>query len=315
MSPAHRAMPWSARCVLWLNQQAREAYQSLYALSSESISTWMIMLMLGLSLSLPSAMHVVTKNVQIFHFLQQEATQINLFLDPSINQEELSELEHHLTHHLQIEDVNYISQKQALNDFETSTGIQDLMQYLDQNPLPPVFVVQPQSDIKGMGQLSALVGELSIMPHVEQAKMNMNWLIEVQRVLDIIYTVVYSLSGLLLSVVLLIIHNTVRLSISHQKQQIKVMKLVGATDHYIRRPFLFACIWYGIVAGSLAWCTINLLTWVFKGYVSQDWPHYSQQIIGLDLQELSLLIGTAIVLGSTASYLSLKRYLGHIQPD
>lgn len=308
-------MPWSARLILWLNQHIKDIYKSLHAFNSESTSKCMIIVMLGLSLSLPAAMHVVTKNMQQLDFLQHNATQINLFLEDSITVQGQQQLQQDLLAHPQIQSIAYTSKEQALAEFAQSTHMKNALDALDENPLPATLAVQPIATLTTINDVSNLLSELSVLPEVNQARLNMTWLLEIQRALHILYAVTYTLSALLLSIVVLVMHNTVRLSISHQQHQIRVMKLVGATDSFIRRPFLYASLWYGFIAGLLAWLFINGLTYVFEGMLTTAWPTWTAQIKALNFSELSLLIGIAMTLGWIASFASLKKHLKNIHPE
>jgi len=121
---------------------------------------------------------------------------------------------------------------------------------------------------------------------------------------------------LLLLSVFLVVSNTIRLNILNQRAEIEVMKLVGATNSFIQRPFVYVGIWYGLLSGIVAWIlTLLLVQWVHSGVTSlMDLYRINFEISALNLSEVVILIGIASFLGFIASYISVKRYLVRIEP-
>ena len=310
-----KKIPWTARLVLWCAQQVHLFLKSFRALRAQSISTSMIIFMLSLSLALPGILHLLNKNVALLDFLHQDATQIHLFLADDLSETAQTNLINDLTSRSSIQQVTLVSKQQALTDFESLTGIQDAINYLDENPLTAMLQIAPAPHLKTIEAVSNLVSELSNLPEADQVKLNMQWLLQVQRAFEVAHVVMYSIAGLLLTVVLLIIYNSIKLSINHQQKQIRVMKLVGATDHFIRRPFLYAGSWYGCLAALLAWGIVNGLSYALEFFVHSIWMNSTFVLVGLSLQDLMMFILIAAFLGISAAYISVQQHLKYIAPS
>lgn len=306
-------LPISARLVLSLLQQVRQAKSSLHLLWKRSISSWMTILVLGLSLSLPAALHVIVNNFQAMSFIQKDAMQVNVYAKLDRSDIELEDLLKELKIHKKVAHVSYISQEEALNAFQADTGLQNIMSYLDENPLPATFVITPVASVESLEELSNLVSELSRHISVQEVRVNMDWLLQVKRIMHVFSSLTYVLSALLMTVVVFVIHNTARLSIMRQEQEIKVMRLVGATDGFIRRPFLYIGLWYGFFAGLIAWSMINVIVLWLDSFFQSVWKQaISMQLQGLTLQELGILIFIASFLGWIASFWSVQNHLKDI---
>jgi cell division transport system permease protein len=164
------------------------------------------------------------------------------------------------------------------------------------------------------------VGELLIKlekeREVEQGKLDLEWLSRLEAMAEFIENMVTSVALLLCLSVVFIIGNTIRLAIINQKEAIAVMKLVGATDSFIQRPFLYSGIWYGILGGLLASITVALLAYYLSGALSRLTELYGSDFVlqGLTFDESLVLIGFAIGLGLLGSYISVRQHIRAIEP-
>lgn len=308
-------MPWSARVVLGINANYRDALQTLKGLFSGKVSTLMTLLMLGLSLSLPASIHIITKNLKLFDFLKQDAAQIHLFIKKETHDKLIRDLKNKLGQNSQVSQVEWVTKTQAIDDLKRYAGLDDALSYLETNPLPDVLIVHPKRTMRSVDEVSQLMSELAQIPTVDKARLNMQWLIETQRAFDIMYVILYTLSLLLLGIVTLVIHSTIRLSIHHQAHTIRVMKLVGATDQFIQRPFLYTGVWYGFLASLIAWCTVNILGLMVEALINDTWGFATIDLKMLNHVECFTLFCAASFLGWIASYSSVRRHLKQIEPE
>lgn len=281
------------------------------------LASLMTILVLGLSLTLPASLYVVVKNVQSVNYGWQNAAEISLFLKANLSDTSRASLVQKLALYPEIAEVKLVTADQALNEFKSLSGFGQALNYLDENPLPDVVLVTPQPQHKKPEAARALLDKLQTLPEVELGKMDIEWLERLHAILSLLKQSVTTVAALLLCSVILIIGNTIRLSILSKKEEIEVMKLVGATDAFIHRPFLLTGLWYGVVGGVIAWLAVGLMSVWMEGAVSQVAGVYNSQfqLTGLDVIEVLLMFGLAIGLGLAGSYFSVMRYIKDIEPE
>lgn len=309
--------------VHWLTKLAslpirhiQQAVGSLGELWRTPFTTTMTILVLGISLSLPATLQLFVKNANKVTDQWQSASEISLYLKLSVSDKSAKQLVERLKLEPEIASVKYISAKQALAGFRESSGFGQALDYLSKNPLPATILVTPTSRASQATAAQALLDKLSQAREVEQGKLDLEWLTRLEAVASLIEDIVFAVGILLCGSVVLIIGNTIRLAILNQKDAIAIMKLVGATDSFIQRPFLYAGVWYGVLGGVLACIVITILA-QYLSYAISALTDVYQQTFTLELlsfSEVLSLILIAVVLGLSGSYLSVKRHIKAIEP-
>jgi len=289
---------------------------SLGQLWRQPLSTLMTIIVIGIAFALPAGLYVLLNNVEQVSDQWDDATQISLFLQQDVFPDQAIALNKKLNSWPQITEAHYQSSSQSLEEFRQLSGLGSLLDTLPTNPLPAVIIIQPdQTDLRS-DAIGSLLAKLEALPEVEQAQLDMEWL---QRLRSINETAQRGIGilGLLLSLsVLLIIGNTIRLAILSRQSEIRVIKLVGGTNAFIRRPFLYTGFWYGLLGGIMGWLTLSFSLSLVNGpinelaklYSSQFTLHWSSAILLLVLPLIGLLLG---VLGA---WISVGRHLSAIEP-
>ena len=228
----------------------RHCQVSLYSLGKacrNPLPTLMTTAVIGIALALPLGLQVLLQNAQRLTSGWDSAAQISLFLKKDSSAKSINNLASNLQKRKDIKSVKIISREQALNEFRQYSGFTDALDALAENPLPPVIVVYP---ILGEKQsplaLQTLVSQLRTLEGVDIAQLDMQWIQRLYALMDIVRQGVWVLGTLLALSVLLIVGNTIRLAIENQRDEIEITKLIGATNAFIRRPFLYTGIWYGL---------------------------------------------------------------------
>ncbi|KZN54890.1 cell division protein FtsX [Pseudoalteromonas luteoviolacea CPMOR-2] len=295
----------------------RHGVHSLGEMWRTPMASIMTILVLGLSLTLPTTLFVVVKNVQKVSSGFQEAAEISLFVKEGISEQETQTLVKRLGLYPEVESVSLISQTQALEEFKQVSGFGQALDYLEENPLPSVVLVTPTKRHRGADSAQVLLEKLENEREVEFGKLDIEWLERLNALLGLLKESVFTVGLLLLSAVVLIIGNTIRLSIMDKKEEIQVLKLVGATNTFIHTPFLWTGIWYGIVGGLVAFICVTLMLWWLESAVSLVVGVYQSSFVleGLNLSELMFLLFLAILLGFIGSYLSVRKYIREIEPE
>lgn len=288
----------------------RQGVHSLGEMWRTPLASMMTIAVLGLSLTLPATLYLVVKNVQQVSSGFEEASEISLFVKESMNEQETQTLVKRLALYPEVESVEFISKQQALTEFKDVSGFGQALEYLDKNPLPDVVLVTPTKRHRHPNAAKVLLTKLESEREVDFGKLDIAWLERLNALLDLLKESVITIALLLLTSVTLIIGNTIRLSIMDKKEEIQVMKLVGATNTFIHAPFLWTGIWYGVIC-------VGLMMWWLSSAVSSVAGVYqtSFSLIGLSLNELGFLVLLATSLGFVGSYLSVNRYIKEIEPD
>ncbi|HET7174383.1 MAG TPA: permease-like cell division protein FtsX [Gammaproteobacteria bacterium] len=298
----------------WLKDHLRVSVTSLGRLYRNAGTSLMTAAVIGISLSLPAAMQVLIGNVQTLSGSWQGAARISLYLKTSVSDTDARALADKLRGTPGVADVQYISATQALAEFKQLSGFGDAMAVLDKNPLPAVLVIHPAD---GSPEGSAdLEHSLASLPGVDQVRLDLQWLKRLAAILDIVKRVTQILAGLLGLAVVLVVGNTIRLEIGGRRTEIEVSKLLGATDSFIRRPFLYHGAWYGLTGGLMACILVALAVALVESPVSHLAGLYGStfSLQGLGFSGALGLLGGGALLGWAGSWLAVARHLRAIEP-
>jgi len=294
-------------------QVAKESLLRLLATPFASLMTWLV---IAIALALPVGLYVFLQNAQQLSEEWDDAAQISVYLEQQLNQQQGRKLAQHIESWDVVQQVRYISPDEALEEFKQFSGFGDALQYLNENPLPAVVVVSPRTDSSNLQLTQVLLERLQALPNVEQAQLDLQWVDRLFRIMALGQRMALAL-GLLLGVaVLLVVGNTVRLAIESRRAEIVVVKLVGGTDAFVRRPFLYTGIWYGLGGGLLAWLLVNMVIYWLSGSVAELVAAYDGDfgLSGLGfLATLSLGVFSAL-LGLLGAWLAVGRHLSKIEP-
>ncbi|MFT6917409.1 MAG: cell division transport system permease protein [Cognaticolwellia sp.] len=307
---------WTGRITARVLRHLQQAIGSLGDLWRTPFTSVMTVLVLGISLTLPATLHLFVKNTQTVTEQWNSASEITLFLQLSTSDKVAQNLVQRIQFYPEVANVIYISAEQALSEFKVNSGFGQALEYLDENPLPATLLVTPTQRFSQAQAAHELLLKLEQERAVDQGKLDLEWLTRLQAIAALIEDVVIGIAILLCLSVVLIIGNTIRLAILNQKDAIAVMKLVGATDDFIQRPFLYAGIWYGLLGGFVASICVAILANYIAGALHQLTDLYQSQFVlsGLSFNELAILQLTAIGLGLLGSFISVRQHIRVIEP-
>ncbi|ACA84504.1 MULTISPECIES: permease-like cell division protein FtsX [Shewanella] len=310
-------LPISGRIVMFFIRHIQHAMGSMGELWRNPVSSLMTMAVLGVSLSLPAALQVLVKNAEAITQSWNSAAEISLFIDDARSDKTIQSLISRVKVYSEVSEVNYINRDQALEEFQSLSGFGEAISYLDTNPLPAVVTVTPTLKYSSPTGARELLKKLEQEPEVSFGRLDIEWLERLQAVVRLLERTVLAIAALLVLAVVLVIGNTIRLAIMNRRTEIEVMKLVGATEAFIQRPFLYTGIWFGIIGGVLAWIIINLLVWYLDSALAELLGLYGSQLEmqTLTLVELGQLVCLASFLGWLGSYLSVRQHLRAIEPS
>lgn len=310
-------LSWVQRLAMYGVDHLRQLFASLGELWRTPLSSLMTIAVLGVSLALPASFYVLLKNAESVSAFWQSKAQISLYLQQDTTEQQVTELQQRLAAMPEIEKVTYISAAQGLSDFKGAAGFAEALDLLADNPLPAVFILGLSEAGRVPDAAELLLADMNAEPTVATARLDMAWLARLSGIVDLLRQVVVGMASLLLAGVLLVVSNTLRLNILNCRYEIEVMKLVGATDRFIQRPFLYVGLWYGIIGGLLAWWLTLVMVFWLSHKVSALAALYQSDfdLLGLSLQESLLLILTGTLLSLLASGFSVRRHIRAIEPN
>jgi cell division transport system permease protein len=295
-------------------QHLQTAHASLRRLLSTPAASLMTVAVIGIALLLPSAVYVSMNNFQALSAGIDSTSQISLYLNEDVTNEEAYEVSEQLLQRDEIAASVYISPAQAAAEFNAYSGLGDVIDALGSNPLPGVIVLSPSS--MDTISASALLEELRGLPAVESAQLDLQWVERLQAFLQLAQRASTGLMLILALAVLFVVGNTIRLAIEGRRAEIVVIKLVGGTNSYVARPFLYAGALYGLAGSVLAWALLSIILLSLRGPANELLGLYSSdyQLHGLGAANSLALLAIGTLLGWLGAFISVRQHLAAIEP-
>lgn len=307
---------WRDRLDAWFAHHSTSAIESLLRLLQTPIQSLMTWLVVAIAVALPATLFTALINLQQIGEQWQNSSEMSVFLKSDAKDQALEQLRKRLSARTDITQLTYISPEDALTEFRAHSGLGRIVDSLEHNPLPGVLLIQPAAGVNDPAALEALQQELTAEPLVAEVRIDMQWVKRLQQFMALAERVVMALTGLLALGLILIIGNTIRLAIESRREEILVVKLVGGTNAYVRRPFLYTGLWYGLGGGILAALLLTLgLQWLSTPVTQLSELYQS----GFRLQGLGMigslqLILLAGLMGLFGAWVAVGRHLSQIEP-
>jgi len=300
----------------WLTRHAQTSIGSLGRLSQQKLATILTVLVIGIALALPACLHLLISNAQTATGNWNRAVELTVFLKRPTSVEEAKRTADRIKQRRDVSSVDLIPADEALKEFRRDSGFGTAIEALNENPLPHTLVVRPSDGFTTAGSLDGLAADLRKQPSVEVVQLDTAWVNRLNAILEAIRRGLALTAGLLALGVMVIVGNTIRLDIQNRRAEIEVTKLVGGSDAFVRRPFLYNGIWYGLGGSITAWIITIAVIGVLREPVGRIAGLYGSafELGGLDLRATLILLGSGIVLGWLGSYVAATRHLRAIEP-
>ncbi len=300
----------------WQLHHRQSARESLGRILQSPLASLMTCLVVAIALALPTTLLVALNNLQILGDSWDANPKISVFINVRAREEAVRQLQKDLQAFAEINDVEYISPEQALQEFQAMSGFGEILGFLDENPLPPTLVVTPVSSIVEPASLKTLAMKIGEKPIVDTVDLDMDWVRRLQELMVLGRKIVTALAGLLSLGVLLSLGNTIRLAIESRKEEIIITKLVGGSNGFVRRPFLYSGAWYGFLGGVVACILVFAGFSSIKGTVANLAAAYQSQFFlqGLGFSGNLGLLAVSTILGLMGAWLAVGRHLSEIEP-
>ena len=299
------------------DQHAQALFSSLGRLISSPFTSLMTIVVLAVAISLACGFYLMVINLQQIAGNLETGDQISLFLRNEISDAQANKFSDRIKLNPNVDQVKLISKKEALAEFKTYSGFGSAIDVLESNPLPIVIQVKPKNTLVDKQGFENLLESFKESPEVDIAQIDMQWLEKLESILA-----VAQLGGTLISVligigVLFIIGNTIRLELHNRRDEVIIAKLVGATNAFIQRPFLYDGFWIGFISGVAAWFIVTgmlLILWQSVEKLSRLYGG-SFHMLFLSFSETLTLLLISSLLGILGAWGVLIYQLRHTKPD
>jgi cell division transport system permease protein len=300
----------------WLTRHAQTFIGSLGRLSQHSLATLMTTLVIGIALALPACLHLLVTNAQRAVGGWNRTVSMSVYLRQPTSVDEARRLTERLGQRRDVAAVDLVTADEALKTFRNNSGFGPAIDALNQNPLPHALVIRPAEGYATSEHLASLAADLRKLPSVDIVQLDTAWVERLEAILASVRRGVLLAAGLLAIGILVIVGNTIRLDIQNRRDEIEVTKLVGGSDAFVRRPFLYSGVWYGLGGGLLAWVVTAIVLAALRDSVARIAGLYGSgfQLSGLGLEAGAVLMGSGALLGWLGSFVAASRHLRQIEP-
>ena len=297
-------------------RHAQTLVGSLGRVVHHPFATLMTMGVVAVALALPLFLNLLLMNVRTATGNWNDAFDLSVYMDKKAGAARTAALGKQLRLRGDVATVRIVTADQALAEFRSASGFGKALDALTDNPLPDTLIVTPTLDKSTPSGTDALKAAIGAMPDVQAVQLDTEWVKRLHGMLDILRRVVLLTGALLGAGVVLIVGNTIRLDILNRRAEIEVMKLVGASDGFARRPFLYSGIWYGLGGGLIALLLVGLAVAVLKAPVANLATLYGSQfqLQGLGFKVGALVLALAVALAWLGSWLAATRHIRGIEP-
>jgi cell division transport system permease protein len=291
-------------------------FSSLGRIWRAPVASLMTVSVLAIALALPAGFYLLLRNAQQISGGWDGVPRISLYLKTDTAAQTVDRLADKLRNGKDIADIRVLHKEQALEEFKALSGFGAALDALNENPLPPVIVVAPQYDPAEPEQVESLVRQLQALPEADIVQLDLQWVKRLYTIMNLVQRGLYIIAAMLGLAVILTIGNTIRLDIQNRRSEIQVNKLIGATDAFIRRPFLYTGFWYGLFGGITACTLVGIAFGLLQGPSRRLAGLYDSgfELTALGSGNALSLIAIAIALGYAGAWLAVGRHLKEIEP-
>ena len=299
----------------YLALHAQNLLGALGRMARQPVGSLMTIVVIAIALALPTGLRVLLNNAQILSGSWDGAIDFTVYLKLDVDTARAEELTRDVQAREDVTQTVFISRSEALAEFRAYSGFGEALDVLNENPLPHALIVRPASGDKA--DVEALAGALALMPETDFVQLDTAWVERLNGILDLARRVVDMATILLSLAVVLIIGNTIRLEINNRREEIQVVKLVGGSDGFIRRPFLYIGFFYGLAGAAMAALTVTLSLSLLASPTHALAQLYgsSFNLAGLTWLQTLLLLGSGALLGWAGAGVAAARHLRAIEPS
>ena len=314
ISPSHHT--FTSRIHSWRSHHRLVAAQSIQRLIATPVSSVMTILVLAIAITLPAALNVAITNVAQLTGQASDNVQMSLYLEKATSDTSGRKLAKQMANWDGVNSASYVSPQQAKDSFRTLEGFVEIIDSLPENPLPGVIVLILSDQSLTVNQAEALRQQALALRDVASAKIDLEWLQKVHAIVGLAQQIAAVLSILLAIGVVLVVGNTIKLSIDTRREEIIVTKLVGATNAFVRRPFLYMGLWFGASGALIALILISACKYALTSAIDSLSLVYGGNIelTGLGFTNSLTLLLMGAMLGWLGAWLAASQHIRALEP-
>ncbi len=300
----------------WLGRHAQTLMGSLGRIVEQPMATLMTVAVIALALALPLFLNVLLQNTRAATADWNQAFELSVYLTKKAGVDRAETIAKQLRARPDVMRVRVITADQALAEFRESSGFGKALDLLDSNPLPNTLIVTPSLAASTPDETQALKVRIAALPDVDAVQLDTEWVQRLNAMLDVVRRVIWLTGALLALSVVLVVGNTIRLDILNRRAEIEVMKLVGATDGFARRPFLYSGIWYGLGGGVGAVLVVAIASAMLAKPLAHLVALYGSpfHLEGLRFGPAVAILVLSIALGWLGSWIAATRHIRAVEP-
>ncbi len=299
----------------WLTRHAQNAVGALGTLSRNPVATALTVAVIGIALALPAALGVLVQSGRSLAGGWADVRDFSVYLAPGVTLDRAEALARELRGKPGVESVRLIPADAAVAELSRDPGFAGALAALETNPLPHTLVIRPLKTTDGaaLEQLGSDVGKAD---GVDLVKLDLDWVERLNAMLDFLRRLGLMTGGLLIAAVVIVVGNTIRLDIQNRSAEIEVAKLLGATDAFVRRPFLYLGLWYGLLGGLVAMLILLIGLWALGEPITRLAGLYgsSFELGGATGSSLLAVLAGGVLAGWGGAWTAVARHLAAIQP-
>lgn len=281
----------------------------------QPFASFMTILVIAVTLALPAAMHLTIKNAQSISGSWDNALDFAVYLNAETTEEDARRLADIIEQRADVARVTLVTSDEALDEFSENSGFGAALDHLTVNPLPHALVVRPSSANTEVS-MGLLNEELGNLPEADFVQVDTEWVQRFHAILEILERAVAIGTALLGAAIIIVIGNTIRLDIQNRHEEIEITKLIGASNAFVRRPFLYSGMWYGLGGGLVALLLVTYGLYALEAPVTRLAGLYGSRyaLLSLDFRESLAILGTGVFLGLVGSWIAAARHMRRIEP-
>jgi len=301
----------------WLRRHSYSFFSSLGVLLHHRIGTLMTVMVLGIAMFLPLGLYTTLTNLEGMNLRQDEWSAVTVFFKVGTDQDEVQSVAQELKERLNPESVVIISPVEGMADFRDASGFGESLDMLEQNPLPWVMQVSPQPGTTEQVEerVRNLTSFLQTIDSVEVSQFDYKWLQRLGRMMELGKAAVLVLVLLFGLAVIVVVANTIRLDVASHAEEIEILALVGASNAFVRQPFLYTGLWYGLMGSGLAVILLGLALLYLGHPLGLLLETYGTvfSLHGLDVYNTLWMLAGGGFLGWLGAWISVQRYLRRLK--
>ncbi len=300
---------------IWLLRHASNLVGSLGRLARQPFASFLTILVIAVTLALPASLHLIIKNARSLGDGWDNALDFSVYLKSGTTVADAEQMAQLISQRADVANVRLIKADDALEEFKAGSGFGSALDYLQDNPLPHTLVIRPAPS-NTQASVVLLHEELGNLPQTEVVQVDSEWVRRFLAILDIVQRAIAVGAALLGAAIIIIIGNTIRLDIENRRAEIEVTKLIGATNAFVRRPFLYSGLWYGLFGGMLSLALMAYGLYSLRAPVARLAGLYNSQfqVLSLGFAECAAIVGAGVTLGLLGSWLAAARHMRAIEP-